>query len=121
VKNEFKKLGAIHAHNSSVHSIKTKRDRMSTSEHEVDLVDSDDEPFTLKTAKKSGIKKHEIIVKHEHPSPSESSLRTDLASRSSSLSLTKPQKLSVENEIFAKVNIILIFIYIDITLIYIVY
>ena len=41
VKNEFKKLGAIHAHNSSLHSSARKRTRQNTAGISVDLVDSD--------------------------------------------------------------------------------
>jgi hypothetical protein len=65
VKNEFKKLGAIHAHSSSMHSNKSKRIKKNESGLNLDLVESDeDEPITLKSSKKDGVKKHEIVVKH---------------------------------------------------------
>ena len=104
MKNEFKKLGAIHAHSSSLHNNKSKRTKKNESGLNVDLVESDDdEPFTLKTSKKDGVKKHEIVVKHELPPSSYSS--------STSSSSIRGMKLSEENEILAKVfNILLIYL-----------
>ena len=80
-------MGAIHSHNSSLHSgppnpngtKRTRKDRGKA----IDLATSDDDAlFTLKTAGKNS-KKHEITVKHEHvkssPSPTStpSSFTTD--------------------------------------------
>ena len=61
MKNEFKKLGAIHAHNSSSSSSQGKRTRKNDTGLEVDLVESDDEPFTLKTNKDKGNNNYNIF------------------------------------------------------------
>ena len=85
-------MGAVHAHNASLHSGPpnpngTKRSRKERGKA-IDLAQSDNEkeedlPFTLKMKGKSS-SNHQIIVKHEHATPPTSSFSSSSSSSSSS-------------------------------------
>ena len=80
VKQSFSKLGAIHSHNSTLHSappshVSGKRTRKGIGNDTMDLVESDpDTPFTINSSANRLVKKHEILIKHERPCESPSSM-----------------------------------------------
>lgn len=105
MKNEFAKLGAIHTHNSSLHSgppsthanKRSRKGRGKGRQDEIDLAnsDEDDNPFTLETR---GTRKHEITIKHDRSSSSPSPTSSINTSSSSAFSLSKaPPQSSADN------------------------